>query len=326
MSNSIEKKYTVIIPSRKIDENLEQCISQIRKFYKKLKIIVILDEINKKLIHKYIDIIVTENKTIGFKRNLAVKKTKTKYVCFIDSDAYPVTKWLDTVDDIFVKNKLIAGVGGPNLSPKTTNVEKKLVSRARKLSFVTLNKNVKSIPTKNINVDFLPSCNLIFKKSIYLKIGGMDEIMYSGEEIALTYKLKKKGYNLIFSPNVFVYHKDRDFKHFARQRLIYGSTGLRLSIKYPCLPSFQLLISSIPFFYLLSFFIFLINLSFLKIYLIGVFFILILCILNSIKINFDNNFFKSIKLTLISVMYPGFGLLLSFFFNDEKLRSFYTQR
>lgn len=82
MSNSIEKKYTVIIPSRKIDENLEQCISQIRKFYKKLKIIVILDKINKKLIHKYIDIIITENKTIGFKRNLAVKKTKNKICLF----------------------------------------------------------------------------------------------------------------------------------------------------------------------------------------------------------------------------------------------------
>ena len=36
-------------------------------------------------------------------------------------------------------------------------------------------------------------------------------------------KIRKLGYKIMFCPNVFVFHKDRNFKHFARQRFVYGS-------------------------------------------------------------------------------------------------------
>jgi cellulose synthase/poly-beta-1,6-N-acetylglucosamine synthase-like glycosyltransferase len=324
--NNIEKNFSIIIPSRKIDINLDQCLSQIRKYYKKIKIILILDEYNKIIEDKNISILITKNKTIGYKRNLAVKNSNTKFVCFIDSDAYPKSPWLNNVLEIFKKNNKIAGVGGPNLSPRTNNIEKIIVSRARKLSFVTLNKDVKFIPKKNKSIKFLPSCNLIVRKDLYLKSGGMDDNLYSGEEISLNYNLIKNGYILIFSPHVIVFHKDRNFKHFARQRFIYGSTGLRLFMKYPNLQSFQLLIASFPIFFLLSIFFIINNKFLLNSYFIGLFTMLCLIVINSIKINYKKNFFKSFKLTLISVFYPGYGLILSFFVSDKKLSSFYTQR
>ena len=52
---------------------------------------------------KNISVLVSGNKTIGYKRNLAVKHCKTDYVYFIDSDAYPNTHWLDQVDKTFKK-------------------------------------------------------------------------------------------------------------------------------------------------------------------------------------------------------------------------------
>ncbi len=324
--NNVEKDFTIIIPSRKIDINLEQCLRQIRKFYKKIKIIIILDDYNKKFRDPNIIVLITKNKTIGFKRNLAVKKANSKYVCFIDSDAYPNSLWLKNVNNIFKSDKKIAGVGGPNLSPKTSNIEKKIVARARKLSFVTLNKNVKKIPKKNEIFHFLPSCNLIIKRNIYIRLGGMDENLYSGEEISLNHKLKSAGYYLVFSPDVIVFHKDRNFKHFSRQRFIYGSTGLRLFLKYPNLQSFQLLISSIPLFFVLSLIFILKNKLLVTYYVCGIIMLLILILLNALKINYQNNFLKSLKLTFISIFYPGYGLILSFFLSDKKLSSFYTQR
>lgn len=326
MKKKFTRDFTIIIPSRKVDLNLEHCLRQIRKFYKKIKIIIILDEYNKKFVDRNITVLITKNKTIGYKRNIAVKQANSKYVCFIDSDAYPNNPWLKDVNNIFESDRKVAGIGGPNLSPKTNNVEKKIVARARKLSFVTLNKNVKKIPKKNETVSFLPSCNLIIKRSIYIKLGGMDESLYSGEEISLNYNLKRSGYDLVFSPDVIVFHKDRNFKHFARQRFIYGSTGLRLFLKYPNLQSFQLLISSIPFFYILSLIFILKNKLLVIGYVCGIILLLTLILINVLKINFQNNFFKSLKLTLISIFYPGFGLFLSFFLSDKKISTFYTQR
>jgi len=127
----LQSKIIIIIPSRSYDKNLSFCIKKIRQFYKKIKIIIILDKqrIIKK--DKNILVLVSGNKTIGYKRNLAVKHCKTDYVYFIDSDAYPTTSWLDQVDKTFKKYKRAGAIGGPNLSPLTNNIEKTLVSISR---------------------------------------------------------------------------------------------------------------------------------------------------------------------------------------------------
>ena len=217
-------------------------------------------------------------------------------------------------------------MGGPNLSPKTKNIEKILVARSRKNSIVTLNPKVKSIKTNKHFINFLPSCNIIMRSSVYKKIKGMDPRLYSSEEISLNYKLNKKGFKMIFSPKVCVFHSDRNFKHFARQRFIYGSTGLWYSIRYPCKESFMLLASSFPTLFVLSFPIIFINYALMLAFLFGIFFLVLLVIMNSVKINFRNNFIKSIKLSLISFFYPGFGLLARIFLKNNTFKKLYTQK
>ena len=143
MKRKDQKKFTIIIPSKIYDDNLNFCIKKIRKFYKFIKIILILDKKNCLIKDKNIQVIVSGSKTIGYKRNLAVKKVKTDFVTLIDSDAYPLHKWLNPVLESFKKHDDIHVVGGPNISPSTKNIEKKLVSRVRKLSFVTLDTRFK---------------------------------------------------------------------------------------------------------------------------------------------------------------------------------------
>jgi len=324
--NSVETNISVIIPSRIYDENLSHCLKQIRKFYKKIKIILILDSQNKKNTDKNIKILISGNKTIGHKRNLGVKKTKTKFICFIDSDAYPDTPWLNKVNELFKKYKNLGAIGGPNLSPKTKNIEKILVSRSRKLSFVTLNKLVKNNNSKTDYINFLPSCNMILKTNLYKKLKGMDERLYSGEEISLNYNIKKKDLKLIFCPSICIFHKDRNFKHFARQRFIYGSTGLKLFLRYPCKESLLLLISSFPVIFFLLFPFIFFNEFFFNFYIGGMIFLILFCLLNSIKINYSNNFMKSIKLTIISMFSPGIGLITSLLIKDYIIKKYYTQK
>ena len=293
MTRFVEKDITVIIPSRIYDQNLSYCIKSIRKYYKKILIYVILDKPQKFKKDKKIKVFVSGNKSIGFKRNLGVKYSKTKFVCFIDSDAYPKSKWLNDVHQIFLIHKDVGIIGGPNLSPQTFDVEKRLVSRSRKLSFVTLNTITKSRKgNENTYVNFLPSCNMIVRTKLYKKVNGMYENLYSSEEISLNKNIRKLGYKIMFCPNIFVYHKDRDFKHFARQRFVYGSTGLRTFIKFPCLESFLLLISALPILFILSFPLLFLSKFFFNIYIFGLVFIFVISLINAFKISYSNYFLK----------------------------------
>jgi len=325
MKKKVEKDISILIPSKIIDDNLRYCIKQIRKFYKNIKIILVLDKPSESKMDKNIQIVISGNETIGFKRNLGLKYVITKFVSFIDSDAYPNSRWLDESLNLF-KDKKIALVGGPNLSPKTKNVEKILVARSRRNSIVTLNPKVKSIKTNKHFINFLPSCNMIMRTSIYKKIKGMDSRLYSSEEISLNYKLNKKGFKMIFSPKVFVFHSDRNFKHFARQRFIYGSTGLWYLIRYPCKESFMLFASSFPTLFVLFFPMVFISNALKLTFLLGIFFLILLVFMNSVKINFKNNFIKSVKLSLISFFYPGLGLLARIFLKNNTFKKLYTQK
>lgn len=325
MKKRVEKDISILIPSKIIDDNLKFCLKKIRKFYKNIKLILVLDEPSEFKIDKNIQIVISGNKTIGFKRNLGLKYVTTKFVSFIDSDAYPNSRWLDESLKLF-KNKKIALVGGPNLSPKTKNIEKILVARSRRNSIVTLNPKVKSIKTKQHFINFLPSCNMIMRTSIYKKIKGMDPRLYSSEEISLNYKLNKKGFKMIFDPKVFVFHSDRNFKHFSRQRFIYGSTGLWYLIRYPCKESFMLFASSFPTLFVLSFPMVFISNALKLTFLLGIFFLILSILINSVKINFKNNFIKSLKLSLISFFYPGVGLLARIFLTNNTFKKLYTQK
>ena len=153
----------------------------------------------------------------------------------------------------------------------------------------------------------------------------MYEDLYSGEEIKLIRSLKKKKYKIIFNPKIYVFHKDRNLKNFFRQRFIYGSTGLKLFIKFPCRESFLLLISSIPFLYLLIFPLVLINTSFSIIYIFGISLLSMLCLINVFKINYLNNYLKSLKLILSCVFAPGIGFIFGLMLKGNLIKKLYTQ-
>jgi cellulose synthase/poly-beta-1,6-N-acetylglucosamine synthase-like glycosyltransferase len=326
VNTSPQSRITIIIPSRSYDRNLSFCVKKIRQFYKKIKIIIILDKKESFKKDKNISVLISGNKTIGYKRNLAVKHCKTDYVCFIDSDAYPTTSWLDQVDKTFKKHKSAAAIGGPNLSPPTNNIEKTLVSIFKNLFFVTLNTAVKSRKKIEGTINFLPGCNLVVKTKIYNKLRGMYEELYSGEEIPLIRNLKKNNFKIIFNPKIYVFHKDRNFKHFFRQRFVYGSTGLRLFIKFPCKQSFLLLISSVPFVYLLIFPLVLLNNFFFIEYIFGISLLSLFCLLIAFKINYSHSYFlKSLKLSLIAIFAPGIGFIASLLLRNDVIKQLFTQ-
>jgi cellulose synthase/poly-beta-1,6-N-acetylglucosamine synthase-like glycosyltransferase len=68
----------------------------------------------------------------------------------------------------------------------------------------------------------MSGCNLIMRRDDYLRVGGMDESLYIGEDADLGRRVSKAGYKILFSPEVVVFHKNRSFVPFLIQRYARG--------------------------------------------------------------------------------------------------------
>ena len=325
MTIKINNYFTIIIPSKKYDKNLSNCITYIRKYYKKTELFILLDEKTSKKFDKNTSIFYFKNKNIGFKRNFAAKKSSKEYLVFIDSDAYPKKGWLENFLNILLKKKKLSAIGGPNLSPPTKNSEKKIISKIRKLPFVTLNNFIKSKSLSRFT-DFLPSCNLCVKRKDYLNVGGMDNKILAGEEIRLFYYLNKNKKKIYFSQNSPVYNIDRNLINFLRQRMTYG-TEANLFLKYPNKQTFLFLLSILPIF---NFLFVILSIPFyetffFKINTICLFLTFVISIFYAIKISHLNEFFKYLKAILMSIYGPGIGFILQFFSKESDQKRRYRQ-
>ena len=119
------KDFTIIIPCISFDD-VKECIKKIRKIYKKIKIIVCLNEKNisvKK--DKNLKFIFTKANGIGKKRNIAVEHCKTKYLAFLDSDAYPKKGWIESAFKL-IRRKDVGIVAGPHIDPLIQSNEEKI--------------------------------------------------------------------------------------------------------------------------------------------------------------------------------------------------------
>ena len=275
----IKSNFAIIISSRKIDKNLKNCISKIRAFYKDIEILIVLDNFKNISFYKNdknIKLLFHKNK-IGDKRNFASKKTKKKYLVFIDSDAYPLNYWINYSIKYLRRFDVVCG---PNISSDIDSLEKKLISVFRKLFFITYDVEFKIKSKRNKIVSFAPACNLIIKRSLYDKCGGMQKNINSAEENYLMQRLKSFKKKILFIGKMSVNHKERDIKSFFFQRANYGSSIIDLirnktyssqtiMALFSCLPLLVVLLFPFIFIYkdLIIFFVFyLICLSSLYIY------------------------------------------------------------
>jgi len=249
-------KVNIIIPAIELNDELLKCLKKINKInYSNFFVTIILDCKVKRKLPKFkykINKMVVGKINMSKKRNLAAKKFKTKYIAFIDSDAYPNVNWFKNATK-HLSDKKIHIVGGPNIPFKNQNYSEKISHYCKRSFFVTGHLNYrKHMSQKRICTDWLESCNLIMRRNFFLKFGGMNEKNYLQEDQEFFDRLRKKikNFRVLFTPDVFVYHKERKISKFLLQRLSFG-TALLEATKFSS--GIKGLIPLIP---IMSFFIF----------------------------------------------------------------------
>ncbi len=314
----IEKKVNIIIPSIEVNEELIVCLKGINNLkYKNFIVTIILDIDNKKKIKKFkfkLNKIISGKINMSEKRNLGVKKFESEYIAFIDSDAYPNINWLKNAVR-YLSDPGVHAVGGPDIPFKKQSYSQKITYLCHGSFFVSGQYSYRKFKRPEmICKDFLKSCNCIMKRSLFLKYGGMNKNRYIGEDKDLFEKLRKKikNFKAIFTPKVFIHHKDRPISKFLLQRLSFGTDIFTPSSNF----WFYSLLSYLPTFVLLSILLFLI---FSNVLLINKFYIcLIIIIIPNILIllelvsyikNIKDIFITLLVINAVNILYAVGGLI-----------------
>ncbi|HLD02223.1 MAG TPA: glycosyltransferase [Candidatus Nanoarchaeia archaeon] len=215
-------KFSIIIPFKKANPYLEECMVHFKKQTFKDFEIILLPDFNEKFSYPKSRVIPTGEVKPSKKRNIGVKKAKGDFVVFIDDDAYPEKDFLENALKYFNDRK-VGAVGGPQLTPPSDNLVQHISGEVLS-SFGAGSMGVRyKIGRKTKEVNELPTCNLIIRKDLVKKAGYFDEALLTAEDSKLCFALRELGFKIMYVPDVVVYHHRRvSVKKHMRQMYIYA--------------------------------------------------------------------------------------------------------
>ena len=248
---------TIIIPCIEINSLTIKCVETCSRLCPDSEIIIVADFSADPGIFSHLSetrIITSGPTTIAAKRNMAAAQSNADFLAFIDSDAYPEENWVTNAIKLLGQNPELGAIGGPNLPPPVQSLSERYVGQSLRSPLVsgkwTYRKTIR--PARIVND--LPSCNLIVRKGVYQSLNGMDEALFTGEDMEFCSRVVKAGSKILYTPKVLVYHKNRGLKSFFLQRITYGASvfelmrrGFNLNFLLLFLPAgFVLFIMTIP--------------------------------------------------------------------------------
>lgn len=156
-------------------------------------------------------------------RNFGVENSDSVLVAFMDDDCIAAQDCLSQLYNGLISNLNSAACGGAQLLPEDSGAfARRVYTFLRKSAFISdYVKN--SSKAKTYEVNHNASCNVLYRKEDFSRVGGFLEGLWPGEDLELDYKLKQNSKVLLNNPKAVVYHYRPDnMQSFARMMLRYG--------------------------------------------------------------------------------------------------------
>jgi cellulose synthase/poly-beta-1,6-N-acetylglucosamine synthase-like glycosyltransferase len=251
---------SVIVVVKNGRKTISRCLESLlqQNFPKEKYEIIVVDggstDGTQEIVRKYsVRLVIDENGTIGHSRNVGIKVSKGKYVAFIDSDCIADKEWLRIlVEALEREGKNTVAVGGPNLVPNDDPPISRLIGYIQE-TFLGSGGSPQSYTIKEPKYVYsLPNCNAMYRKSI-LAQEKYDDNFNVGEDSELNFRLKEKGYRMLYLPNAIVWHsRVNSIKKFIRKMFVYGTAMARIIRKHKKLVRWYAPLPSIGVFLLIS--------------------------------------------------------------------------
>lgn len=216
-------KFSVVIPSYNSSKTILSCLQAIysQKTDPGFEVILVdsSEDDTAVLVEKNypnVKIVKLAQKTDpGTGRNLGVEKSSGEYILFVDSDCELSNNWMETALKIYESEKCEA-VGGAVIP---ANSSKDHVGWAGYISEFR-----EFLPQYSAGYrSHLPSCNLSYKKSVFVKQGGFNSYYYPQEDLYFNHKFTEQGNKIYFDPRIYVKHWHRsELKPFIRHQKNIG--------------------------------------------------------------------------------------------------------
>ncbi len=139
----------------------------------------------------------------SFAINTGVREARGEILTFTDDDAIVDTHWLTSILKEFTTETSVSGIGG--------RVE--LFNKKDKPVTIRTCKERISFSSPRQLYSLIIGCNMAFKRKVFDEVGGMDPSLGPGTKIGAVaddpdfiYRVYKRGFKIIYSPDVLVYH------------------------------------------------------------------------------------------------------------------------
>lgn len=196
-----------------------------------------------------IEIITVYGRNPSKQRNEAVKLAKGSIIYFLDNDSMPEKGTLKRLITHVKSDVVLAG--GPSIMPDNVPFLAFLFGKTLESVFST---GASRARYKKVGIvryageKEMILCNMIMRKDVFLKLGGLNEKLYPNEENELMEKLKHSGYKMVYDPDAVVKRLPRKtIKSFIKQIFNYGRGRGEQTFFYP--KSFNVF-NFIPMFFL----------------------------------------------------------------------------
>jgi len=222
-----EEKISVIIPVRNEENKIESCLKSLSlQTLQPHEIIVVEGHSTDNTVEKAkkfpIKIFYETYGTIGGARQVGLENAQGDFIAFTDADCMPEKNWLETEFHVLKKNKNAAGVGCSieNVSKGTweetiNELSKTFIGSGRSIQGRRFKKEKKVLS--------ISGCNSLYRKQSLYDVGGFNVKLNICEDTEINRRLRKQGYDLIYTPKTKVLHDHtRGIKLFAKRMFQYG--------------------------------------------------------------------------------------------------------
>lgn len=237
-----EPRVSIIVAVKDSQDTIKKCVDSLLALDFHSKEVIVVDDGSREstgeILAGYagqIIKVITNEYTIGpsESRNKGVGAARGEFVAFTDGDCIVDKGWLNELLAGFSQYRQAAACGGAQGIPGDASDFEKSVFLFMSKTGLLCDYTRKFVTGVIRAVNHNPSCNVMYKRDVFINSGGFLKGLWPGEDVELDYRLKKKGFLLVSNPKAVVLHyRPRNLSSFLRMMARYGMAQGQLVKKY----------------------------------------------------------------------------------------------